>query len=144
MLMFEFLQGSLMAKDSRNSRKQVGQRGEDLAVASLGALGYEILARNWRTRRGEIDIVAQDSEWLVFVEVRTRRRHQRDQAPSLGTPEESVTPAKQAQLVAMAETYLLDHPWDGPWRIDVIAIEIGPTGELLRLAHLKDAVEGMA
>ena len=54
-------------------RKPLGRLGEDLAARHLEQAGWQIVARNWRTRRGEIDIVARDGEWLVFVEVRTRR-----------------------------------------------------------------------
>ena len=132
-----------MTKEIQNSRQRAGQQGEAYAAAALSELHYTILARNWRTRTGELDIIARDGEWLVFVEVRARRRRHLGRAPFLGTPEESVTRAKQIQLVNMAETYLLDHPWDGPWRIDIVAVEIGPNDELLRLAHLEDAVGGV-
>ena len=133
-----------MAGKIKGNRISLGQHGEDLAVAYLTRQGYEIVARNWRTRAGELDIVARDGEWLVFVEVRTRRRSGRSQTPSLGTPEESVTLAKQTRLVAMAERYLFEHPWNGRFRIDLIALEIHPNGSVARLNHLQDAVEGIA
>lgn len=123
-------------------RKALGNRGEDIAADYLVRHGYQIVARNWRTRAGELDIVARDGEWLVFVEVRTRRAGRGDAAPTLGRPEESVTPRKQIQLVEMADTYLFELPWAGPWRIDVIALEIRPDGAVARLSHLRDAVGG--
>ncbi|MGC8781941.1 MAG: YraN family protein, partial [Anaerolineae bacterium] len=101
---------------SGGERRAIGKQGEDRAVAYLEQLGYAILARNWRTRRGELDIVARDGECLVFVEVRTRRSGRRAAAPALGAAEESVTPRKQRQLAAMADEYLFQRPWDGPKR----------------------------
>lgn len=117
-------------------RQRLGQLGEDAAAARLTAQGWQIVARNWRTRRGEIDIIAQDRDWLVFVEVRARR------APTAGSPEESVTPRKQLQLAHMAEEYLFELRWPGPWRADVIAIEFDPRDQITRYAHYQDAISG--
>ncbi len=125
-------------------RATLGRLGEDLAAAYLTAQGYTVIARNWRTRTGEIDIVARDGEWLVFVEVRTRRLRRRDAVPILGAPEDSVTPRKQMRLAAMVEAYLFEMPFDGPKRIDVIALEVAADGSVLRLNHLRDAVGGVA
>jgi putative endonuclease len=121
-------------------RKSLGKLGEELACDHLARAGWHIVARNWRTRRGEIDIVARDGEWLVFVEVRARRANPRGGDPYLGRPEASVTPRKQLQLVQMAEAYLFVMPWSGPWRIDVVALEIAGDGSATRLAHYRDAV----
>ena len=126
-----------------NTRRALGEQGEELAAAYLIKLGYDIVARNWRTRSGELDIVARDGDWLVFVEVRARRIGRDAASPMLGRPEESVTPRKQLQLVAMADAYLFELPWSGPWRIDVIALEIRPDGSVARLNHLRDAVGGV-
>ena len=83
-----------------DGRKTTGSRGELLAAGYLRRQGYTILRTNWRCRRGEIDIIARDGATLVFVEVRTRR------STNLGSPEESVTPAKQRRLAELAQTYL--------------------------------------
>jgi putative endonuclease len=115
-------------------RKRLGQRGEGLAAAHLEERGYVVRERNWRCPVGEMDIVAEESDCLVFVEVRTRRGRK------YGTPEESVTPAKQAKLVEVAQTYLQEHGWDGDWRIDVVAVEMTPGGKLLRVELIKNAV----
>ena len=130
-------------RSKANTRRALGQQGEELAATYLVKLGYDIVARNWRTRSGELDIVARDGDWLVFVEVRARRIGRTASAPTLGRPEESVTPRKQLQLVAMADAYLFEMPWNGPWRIDVIALEIRPDGSVARLNHLRDAVGGV-
>lgn len=129
---------------AQNQRQALGRRGEDLAAAYLDEQGYEIIARNWRTRSGELDIVARDGDWLVFVEVRARRGKGGAAPPLLGIPEESVTPRKQLQLAMMADAYLFELPWDGPRRIDVIALELRADGSVARLNHLRDAVGGTA
>ena len=120
----------------KGARKQLGQRGADLAVAHLEELGYVVRERNWRCLAGEIDIVAEEGGCLAFVEVRTRRGRE------YGTPEESVTPAKQAKLMEVAQTYLQEHSWDGDWRIDVVAVEMTSRGTLLRVDLIKSAVTG--
>jgi putative endonuclease len=124
----------------------LGRAGEDAAVAYLEAAGYTVIARNWRLppRGGELDIVARHGAWLVFVEVRSRRASTDGAGPIAGTPEESVTPAKQARLAKLAAAYLYQHPWAGPARIDVIALELAADGAVARLNHLRDAVGGVA
>ena len=124
---------------SQDDRRRLGRLGEEIAAAYLARRGYDIVTRNWRTRAGELDIVARDGEWLVIVEVRARRGGGAT-APVLGRPEESVTRRKQAQLAALAEAYLFEHPWHGPWRVDVIALELRGDCSAARLNHLKDAV----
>lgn len=121
-----------------DGRKTTGSRGEAQAAEYLLGLGYTILQTNWRCRRGEIDIIAQDGATLVFVEVRTRS------SANLGSPEESVTIAKQRRLAELAQIYLHYRETAGKsmpdaWRIDVIAIR---TGSVRRLNHLINAVEG--
>ena len=119
----------------RDGRRRLGAFGERLAAAHLEAKGYRIRDRNYRCREGEIDIVAQDGETLVFVEVRTRR------GDALGGPAESVTAAKEARLVAAATAYvqtLPEPPVDQ--RIDVVAIQLSPAGRLLAVDHIEGAV----
>lgn len=116
-------------------KRQLGRRGEELASAYLQQQGYLILARNWRCPAGEIDIVAREGEFLAFVEVRTRR------GDRLGTPEESITPAKQAKLVELAQTYLQEACLlEQSWRIDVVAIEMDRQGKQKRLNLIRNAV----
>jgi putative endonuclease len=121
---------------SHDDRRGLGRWGEDLAGRHLAARGYEILARNWRCKTGELDLVARDGDGLVFIEVRTRR------GEALGTPEESVTPAKQARLIALAEAYVQAHDWPGNWRIDVVAVEVDRRGRLVRMEQYENAVTG--
>jgi len=115
--------------------KELGRLGEDLAARYLQGQGYEILQRNYRCQAGEIDIVARDGSWLVFVEVRTRTGHY------FGTPEESITSAKKSHLLLAGQTYVDERGWDGYWRIDVVAIELSPQGSLRRIHLIRNAVE---
>ncbi len=120
----------------RNHRRRLGQHGENLAAQHLVAKGHEIVARNWRCEAGELDLVSLDGDCLAFVEVRTRRGR------SLGSPEESITPTKQARLIALSEAYVQANDWTGEWRIDVVAVEMDPRGRLLRVDHYENAVPG--
>jgi putative endonuclease len=117
-------------------RQGLGRWGEDLAARHLAAKGYEIVARNWRCQHGEIDLVARDGEGLAFVEVRTRRGR------ALGPPEASIRAAKQARLVELAESYVQAEAWQGPWRIDVVAVEADRRGRVLRVDHYENAITG--
>jgi putative endonuclease len=119
----------------RDGRRRLGAFGERLAAAHLEAKGYRIRDRNYRCREGEIDIVAQDGETLVFVEVRTRR------GDALGSPAESVTATKEARLVAAATAYVQGLPEPpADQRIDVVAVQLSPGGRLLAVDHIEGAV----
>ena len=119
----------------RDPRRALGDFAERLAVQHLLAKGYRIRERNFRIPEGEIDIVAEQGEVLAFVEVRCRR------GQSLGTASESLTPAKQRRLLALAEAYRPDDPHLPPERrIDVIAVDLAPDGRLLSLQHIESAV----
>lgn len=119
------------------SRRRLGAWGESVAALHLEAKGYQILARNWRCRRGEIDLVAQAGQTLVFAEVKTRRGR------DLGTPEEGVTIHKARKLLKLAQHYLLAHDIDDiDWRIDIVAVELDRAGKLLRCEHIENAITG--
>jgi putative endonuclease len=118
------------------SRTKLGTRGEGLAQGFLREKGYLVLETNYRCPCGEIDIVAQDGNELVFVEVRTRR------TTRYGTPEESLTAAKARHLVAAAEEYLQQRGDNSTaWRIDLIGVRLGQDYRLERMDHLKSVVE---
>lgn len=126
-----------------DQRRTLGRHGEALAAAFLQRKGYGIIATNWRCAAGELDLIASDGPVLVFVEVRTRRSMAR------GLAEESVTPSKQRRLAQLALHYLqhletAQTPWPGPWRIDVVAIQITPGSESAHIRHLEHAVEDIA
>ena len=110
-------------------RQRLGRLGEDLACASLARRGYVIVERNWRCPRGEIDIVARDGECWVFVEVKTRRGR------GAGLPEDGLTRRKGERLAELAEMYLHQHALGQVgWRIDLVAIELGPRDQVERLS----------
>ena len=99
-------------------RQEFGKEGEDIAVDELERRGYEILARRYRTRYGEIDIVASDEGTIVFIEVKARA------TAEFGTAAEAVTAQKQRRLASMATDYLArNHLVDRPCRFDVVAID---------------------
>ena len=115
--------------------RDIGALGEKIAAEYLTGLGYMIRERNFRSREGEIDIIAEKDDFLVFIEVRTRTSN------SYGTPEESVTTQKKERLIALAEAYIEDRD-DLPssWRIDIVAIELGPKRKVARLEIIENAI----
>jgi len=121
---------------SRRARRDLGAFGERVAAAHLEAKGYRIRERNFRTREGEIDLVAERGGTLVFVEVRTRR------GDAAGSAAESVTAAKATHIIAVAQAYAQAHE-DCPadQRIDVIALSLANDGRVLSLDHIEGAVE---
>ena len=117
------------------ARRAQGDAAEDRACRHLDRSGFTIVERNFRTRGGEIDIVARKGDVLVFVEVRSR------EVPDFGTPEETVTHAKRLRIVAAARRYLATVP-PSSWRearFDVIAIE--GSGEAAVLRHYSAAFD---
>ena len=120
-------------------RQELGIRGEELAAAELTTRGYAILARRYRTRHGEIDIVAEERGTIVFVEVRARA------SGEFGTAAESVTDVKRRKVVAMAGEYLARHRVSNrPCRFDVVAIEgaLGPAPVVTVYCAAFDATGG--
>jgi len=100
-------------------KSELGKKGEEIAVKFLKEKGYEILMRNYRYSRGEIDIIAKDPDdgFTVFVEVKTRKNLE------FGEPEYGITPGKIRQLKKVAELYLADNEiYEADCRFDVIAI----------------------
>ena len=103
-----------------HARQSLGRYGEDLACRELQRRGYSILARRFRTRFGEIDIIAREGPTLVFVEVKTRR------SAAFGGPVAAVNAAKQRRLVNMARSYLLGLGGGAPpCRFDVVGVTAG-------------------
>ena len=122
---------------SADPRQHLGRTGEDLALAHLERLGYALVARNHRTRWGEIDLVVHDGDALVFVEVKTRR------ATSSGRgPWEALHERKRAQVRRMAAAFLAEvseRPRAVDLRFDAIGVVIDPRGRLVALDHLEAA-----
>jgi putative endonuclease len=114
------------------ARISLGKRGEDLACEALERRGYAIVARRFRVRSGELDIVARDGATLVFVEVKARADHE------FGHAAEAVTPLKQLRMMRLATEYMLrERLPECPCRFDVVSIhfdEGAPAIEILQNA----------
>jgi len=118
-------------------RQALGRWGEQTAAEHAARLGYEVLARNARTPYGELDLVLRRGEELVIAEVKTRA------SASLGAPEISVTPRKQAHLLQSGQYFMDSRPELGSdWRVDVIAITIDPASGQPEIIWFEDAVHG--
>ena len=97
-------------------RKKIGDKGEDFAVNFLYANGFDVLQKNYRFGRGEVDIIAQKGNVLIFVEVKTRKNI------SYGYPETFLSEQQQERIHLAAEEYLFQETWHGEVRFDIVAI----------------------
>ncbi len=113
------------AHKATQARQGLGRTGERLAAEQLVRDGYRLLEQNFRCRYGEIDLIAEDADDLIFVEVKTRR------GDAYGRPEEAVTPRKQQKIVQVATYYLDLHACsERSWRVDVVAVQLSRSGKL--------------
>ena len=116
-------------------RIDLGAQGEDQAARWYADAGYEVIARNWRCREGELDLVAARGPVIVFCEVKTRR------GTAFGGPAEAVTAAKQRRLRRLASRWLADRPPGAPrWpdiRFDVACVT--PTGSTASVEIIENA-----
>jgi len=99
----------------------------------LESQGFEIVERNWRTRGGEIDVIARRGGLLVFAEVKSRT------SIAFGEPEESVTASKARRIRALAADYLRTSDTHGEVRFDVIAVMMEASGNVREIRHIPDA-----
>ncbi len=121
------------------SPQDIGRIGERLARSHLEAKGCRIVAANYRCRWGEVDLIARDGPAWVFVEVRARR------SDAYGTPEESLTEEKAERLALTAQDFLARQAATSievEWRIDLVAIRLGPGRRVLSVRHLENVVAG--
>ncbi len=115
--------------------RDIGEKAELLTVKELKKLGYKIIERNFLKRCGEIDIIARDREYIVFVEVRFRK------TKLYGSGAETVDFRKQKKLINTAWCYLMEHDaCDKPARFDVVSISGDPNGEY-EIEVIKNAFE---
>jgi putative endonuclease len=108
---------------------ETGNAGENLAEEYLIAKGYQILERNFRFKRSEIDLIAEQGGCIVFIEVKTRKSN------IFGHPEESINSKKVNKIKQAAEEYLYNIDWKGHVRFDVLSIMISKTNTI---EHLMD------
>ena len=119
-------------------RIDVGRLGERIARHHLEGKGYRIVDANYQCRWGEVDLIALDGPVWVFAEVRARR------SAAYGSPEESVTPAKARRLTLTAQDFLQRRVVASAnleWRIDLVAIRLGPNRRVLSIRHIENAIE---
>ena len=112
------------------SKTQTGRKGEQMACDFLTQKGYDILHRNYRHKRAEIDLIVRQNNLLVFVEVKARSSH------AFGLPEQFVDDRKAERIVTAADHFIFENNWQGNIRFDIIAITFKPEPEI---CHLKDA-----
>ena len=113
------------------SKKEIGNQGEDLAARFLARKGFEILDRNYRFGRAEIDLIAKNKQTLVFVEVKWRSNL------SFGYP--FVSKEQQQRIMDAAEEYQYNKGWKGPIRFDIISIVSNKAGT--SITHFEDALQ---
>ena len=107
-----------------------GRLAEDIAAQALRAKGYDILAQNFSTRFGEIDIIAKQKDTMVFVEVKSKTGN------DFGIPEDMISKRKLRRIYTMAQLYMGEK--NVPSRVDIVAIVLGQSGEVLRLTHYEN------
>ena len=129
-----------MGAPGTDPRRALSERGERLAAAHLQRAGYEVLARNWRCRYGELDIVAADRRALVFCEVKTRVAGGRS-GPA--TALDAIGTRKRRRLRMLAREWLAggagSRPGRDELRFDAIGVTVDPRGALVTLEHVEDA-----
>lgn len=109
---------------------KTGNKGEELAANFLVTKGYEIVARNYRYKHAEIDLIVKKETLLIFVEVKTRG------SSAFGEPETFVTPKKVAKVLEGAEQFMIEYDWHGNIRFDIISVK---TGDTPVVDHFEDA-----
>ncbi len=117
-------------------RRRVGVQGEAVARRFLEKIGFRIVEENFACPLGEIDLIAEDGDVLVFVEVKARR------SVRFGGPAEAVHAKKQRQILRVAEAYLRERRLRVPCRVDVVAVEFPPHGGEPRVELIRNAVQG--
>ena len=110
---------------------KTGTKGENLAADYLIDKGFDIVVRNYRFRKTEIDLIIQREDWLIFVEVKTRS------SSAFGEPEDFVDDYKVRNIYEAAEEYIFSNDWRGHIRFDIVSVKLGETPEIL---HLEDAI----
>jgi putative endonuclease len=112
---------------------KTGAKGESLAADFLKKKGFDVVARNFRYGKAEIDLIVRRQDWLIFVEVKTRR------SVSYGQPEEFVTLAQARKIYDAAEHYILSTDWRGHVRFDVVAVLMADD-ICSAIEHFEDAI----
>jgi putative endonuclease len=124
-------------REASGQRREVERAGEAAAVAHLQARGLRVIARDWRCRLGQLDLICEDAGVLVAVEVKARR------GDGFGLPQEAVDWRKQAKLRSLVDAYrLASGRRDQACRIDVVAVRLDRQLRLVSCEHIRNAVGG--
>ncbi|MGC1240535.1 MAG: YraN family protein [Chryseosolibacter sp.] len=110
---------------------KTGSIGENLAAEFLVNKGFRVVARNYRWKKAEIDLIVQRENWLIFVEVKTRSSN------AFGEPESFVTDQQTRLIYSAAEEYIFTTDWRGHIRFDIVSVKPGPAPEIV---HFEDAI----
>jgi putative endonuclease len=110
---------------------ETGSIGEKLAAEFLEEKGFKVVARNFRWKRAEIDLIVQREEWLIFVEVKTRSSN------SFGEPESFVGDYQRRLIYDAAEEYIFSTDWQGHIRFDIVSVK---PGKIPEIGHFEDAI----
>ncbi len=114
-----------------SNKIETGNQGETLAARYLKEKGYEILARNYRHGKAEIDLIVQKDDWVLFVEVKTRK------SSDYGEPEQFVMTQQAGRIFDAAEEWIFSTNWQGHIRFDVVSVKPGESPEI---EHFEDAI----
>ena len=117
---------------------EIGRYGENIAADYLKIQKYKIVAKNFHSSHNEIDIIAENKKYIVFVEVKTRTVVPNSRF-EYETPASAVTYTKQRRILVAAQTYLNVHPSKKTPRLDVIEVYLSQSGEVLEINHMEDA-----
>jgi putative endonuclease len=110
---------------------KTGGLGENLAAEFFVSKGFSVVARNYRWKKGEIDLIVQRDNWLIFVEVKTRNSN------AYGEPESFVSDQQGRLIYSAAEEYIFSSDWQGHVRFDIVSVKPGPVPEIV---HFEDAI----
>ena len=128
--------GKLLSKNSYNQKEKtavsIGALGEEAAALALKKKGYKIIERNYRSKMGEIDIIAKDGQYTCFVEVRLRKTN------SFGSPADSINEGKRSRIIKTAQFYSVEKGIsDTPMRFDAVLINAVASENALKNVHLE-------
>ncbi len=110
---------------------KTGNKGEKLAAEFLIEKGFEVVAKNYRFKRAEIDLIVKRENWIIFVEVKTRS------STAYGEPEDFVDDHKAKNVFDAAEEYIYSTDWHGHIRFDIVSVKLGSEVEI---EHFEDAI----
>lgn len=114
-----------------SDKARTGTSGENLAADYFRQHGFDVVARNYRYRKGEIDLIVQRGNWLVFVEVKTRH------SDAFGMPETFVSDRQRRKIFEVAEEFIYSRDWKGHIRFDIVSVM---WGESPKIEHFEDAI----